>query len=116
MDLFPSEVLQYCTVKIRADSVEGISEGTAFFFLFNMGDGQHIPVLVTNKHVIRGCSAFALLSHQMGPNREPVAGPGIPWTFPEGENAWIPHPNENIDLAIFPVGGPRKFFSVKVSG
>jgi hypothetical protein len=48
------EKLVYSTVRIEADLVDGgVNTGTGFFFgLKEKQDGSHIPVIVTNKHVV----------------------------------------------------------------
>lgn len=52
-----AEQLQYSTVQIESfDSEGGVSTGTGYFFKFkeNPNNRDYIPVIITNKHVIKG--------------------------------------------------------------
>ena len=55
MNLSMTEQFQYITVRIEVElSDGGLSTGTGFFFQLCESEGKHIPVVVTNKHVIAG--------------------------------------------------------------
>lgn len=100
--LSPSEQLLYTTTRIVAELEGGeVCTGTGFFFDFlRLGD-LSVPAIVTNKHVVRGSKKtnFVLNTRTpdgtMAPERISVEAPG--------EHGWIFHPDENIDLCIFPV-------------
>ena len=46
--------LLYATARLTCDNGKGASSvGTAFFFTFKLDDQRSVPVLVTNKHVVK---------------------------------------------------------------
>ena len=50
-----AEFLLLTTIRIETTIPGGISTGTGFFFSLKRDEkqGQHIPVIVTNKHVVK---------------------------------------------------------------
>lgn len=46
-----TEQLMYTTTRLVTS--DGQESGTGFFFSFNFGEGQTVPILITNKHVVR---------------------------------------------------------------
>lgn len=66
MTLSPAEQLAHSTVRIECDlSSGGIGTGTGFFYSLDRSGDQHIPVIVTNKHVVEGAirGRFLLTLH-----------------------------------------------------
>ncbi|MEZ5558644.1 MAG: serine protease [Pseudomonadales bacterium] len=98
------EQLMHATVRIECSlDAGGTSTGTGFFFRF-LDDGvNHVPVIVTNKHVIAGATRGAFHLTRKGPNGDPLLGDHHRVEFDNFQNLWIPHPSEHVDLTVFPV-------------
>lgn len=101
-----SEQLVHSTVRIECQlQNKQWSTGTGFFFNFHfINDGTQFPVIVTNKHVIGNSIIGKFLLTLEDKNGLPIIGEHIPVTIDNFESYWIPHPNENVDLCIMPVG------------
>jgi hypothetical protein len=95
------EKLMHSTVRIectRADGQE--STGTGFFFKF-LDDGKiHVPAIVTNKHVVREFVSGAFHLTRKNADGTPAVGTHLRVEF--GGSLWIEHPDEAVDLAVFP--------------
>ncbi|MEJ0029051.1 MAG: serine protease [Bacteroidota bacterium] len=104
--LDPTEFLINNTIKIECGkTVNGkkvTSSGTGFFFTFNWNNNEYIPVLVTNKHVIKGATNAILYFKEWDSTRHPIYGRTIKITV-NFENAWISHPDTTVDLAVLPM-------------
>lgn len=101
------EQLTHSTIRIECADAKGRrSSGTGFFFMFEPGD-LSFPVIVTNKHVIAGAQTgdlvFTLATAE--DSKKPDIGNLYSFTVPHFEEAWVPHPDPNIDLAAMPVAG-----------
>lgn len=102
MNLTPSEELLYTTTRIESNLADGTScTGTGFFFNF-LNDGRSaVPAVVTNKHVVEGAVTTHFIINTMNsdggiaPERIIIDGPG--------EGSWMPHPDPDVDLCIFPM-------------
>jgi hypothetical protein len=99
----PTEQLLHTTVMIRSTDAHGAtSSGTAFIFnLFNHAD-RAVPVLVTNKHVIKDAAKGFLRLTRKKSDGSPDFGNIIPIEVGQFKDAWIPHPDPRVDLAILP--------------
>ena len=53
-ELTPSEQLAYTTIRIECETQFGTSTGTGFYFDFCQRDGNCVPTIVTNRHVVDG--------------------------------------------------------------
>jgi hypothetical protein len=97
-----TEQLTYSTARIECDVAGGLATGTGFFFRF-LDDGQrHVPVFVTNKHVVEGAARgrFYLT------NKQSDGGPAETFTTLEVNgfaSLWIGHPDQDVDLCVFPL-------------
>jgi hypothetical protein len=97
----PFEMLIYSTLKLETES----GTGTAFFFKFDFTAGNHITVLLTNKHVISGSKTgkmkFAeaqLINKQPNPTDQ-----FFEVEIQDFESKWILHPDPEIDLCALPL-------------
>jgi hypothetical protein len=97
-----TEQLAHSTVRIEVTLTNGdIGTGTGFFFRFLENGSHYVPVVVTNKHVIRDAV--------LGRFHLTVAENGLPGTRHEQvqldqfENRWVPHPDPDIDLVAMPI-------------
>ncbi|HBT4728813.1 S1 family peptidase [Klebsiella quasipneumoniae] len=99
-----SKEIYKSTVRVESDTPGGISVGTAFWFCFRVDGGEKIyPLLVTNKHVVNGAKEVRL---RLNINNK--ANPEVKFhnlTIPAGENAFIMHPDEYVDICVLPIGG-----------
>lgn len=100
-----SEQLLHCTVRIQTVDAGGTSHvGTAFFFSFlKEKDGNHVPALVTCKHVVKGARQGTFHLTVKGTNSLPEVGKHIPITLDKFESRWMPHPDPTIDLCMMPI-------------
>jgi hypothetical protein len=107
MDLAPSEMLQYATVRLDVERLDGTrSFGTAFHFAF-MIDGEFVPVLVTNKHVLDDAQNVRFALHA-GDGEKPIVGSGLPCAIVDVQPGIIWHPAPDVDLAMIATGATVK--------
>lgn len=100
----PAETLMHTTVRLEC-LLEGnrTSTGTGFFFSFKVDDKTHIPLIVTNKHVINQSKVGTFVLTKMNDQGEPILGTTERIVLDNFESLWIKHPAENVDLAVFPI-------------
>ncbi len=79
------------------------STGTGFFFSFKIDDNTHVPLIVTNKHVISRSKAGTFVLTKSTENGEPILGTTERVVLDNFESLWTKHPDENVDLAVFPL-------------
>lgn len=100
----PIELLVHSTVRIECFTESGRGSGTGYFFAFNENNGQHIPCIVTNKHVVHGAKRGILHVTRQGADGGVSLGDYVTFSFDNFEQMWISHPDPAIDLAVFPIG------------
>jgi len=99
--------LLYSTARIEASLGSGSrSVGTAFHFAFKIDERRGLPLLVTNKHVVRGAVRGEFHLHECLRDQEgKVAGPA-PTSFPvsmdDFERQWFMHPDPQVDICVMP--------------
>ena len=104
MNLSITEQLQYVTVRIEVElNNGGISTGTGFFFRLCEKGEQHIPVVVTNKHVVAGGNKGTFKITIANEDGTPNDSEHIDVLLDNIENRFIGHPDPNIDLAVLPI-------------
>jgi len=102
-NLSVTEKMAYSTVRIECETTTGeLATGTGFFYGFAGSDDVHIPVIVTNKHVIADAARgkFHLTIADIEGN--PIDGQHFACVFDNFESRWIPHPDKNVDLCVMP--------------
>lgn len=106
MSLSPLEQLEHSTVRIECDIAgEGVSTGTGFFFALNrQADDRIVPVIITNKHVVQGASKGRFRMTLKDSNGGPRIGVHHSFEIHQFENAWSPHPDDDVDLCAMPIG------------
>ncbi len=107
MNLSISEQLTYSTIRIECiDSNGNQSTGTGYFFKFkvNKETGEHIPVLITNKHVVENAKEGKLIFTKATEDYKPLDTEHYPVTINDFENKWIKHPDNSVDLCVLPIG------------
>jgi Trypsin-like peptidase domain len=104
MPLSVAEQLMHTTVRLECMLTDGRkSTGTGFFFSFQIDAGRHIPLIVTNKHVIEGSVQGTFVLTNRGDDGEPVIGSYESVQLGDFERLWIKHPDPQVDLAVFPL-------------
>lgn len=100
-----ADQLVHTTVHIKCHNAAGQgSSGTGFFFNFcQNGNGQHVPALITNKHVIKDAQFGVFHLNTTDANGGPAHGEHITVPITNFEKGWILHPEDNVDLAAFPL-------------
>src|SRR5690625_3544860 len=101
MNLSISEQLQYSTVRIECEhSNGGMSTGSGYFFKFkeNKESGEHIPVVITNKHVINGAIRGKLILTTMNAKGMPLDTKHFSINIENFESYWRKHPDSDVDL------------------
>lgn len=96
-----SEQLCYSTVRVECELRTGeLSTGTGFFFRFleDKISGTYVPVVITNKHVVRNSIKGRLIISKANENGEPIDTEHFRMFFSDFENFWKLHPDPNVDL------------------
>lgn len=100
----PAETLMHTTVRLEcALNDQRVSTGTGFFFSFKIDDNTHVPVIVTNKHVINNSNVGTFVLTKSNDQGEPILGSTERVVLDNFESLWLKHPEENVDLAVFPI-------------
>ena len=98
--------LPFCTVQLV---FEGSNAGSATGFFFNFEvEGQNVPCLVTNAHVVEGADKASACFHVKWPGEVFSLGNVATGFFAGFEKGWLKHPA--VDLAIFPFLGVNAQF------
>ncbi|HEY9809655.1 MAG TPA: serine protease [Halomicronema sp.] len=100
----PAEILMHTTVRLECElSNGGVSTGTGFFFSFRVDDQLEVPVIVTNKHVINNSKTGAFVLTKSDTQGQPIIGETERIILDSFESLWVKHPEDNVDLAVFPI-------------
>lgn len=101
----PSEHLIHTTIRIMTKKSNGATEyGTGFFFSFSgPEEGSVIPVIVTNKHVVKDSYEGELVFSLSDSTGKYLPQKNYPYHFIEFSKAWTPHPDNNVDLCVMPI-------------
>lgn len=98
--------LLFTTAMVRSQLGPGlISTGTSFFYDGYLGDpnsGVSLPMLVTNKHVIRDATT-GTVRFLRAENGKPSLGNSLEVSFQESD--WVGHPDPDVDVAAVAIGG-----------
>lgn len=98
--------MQYSTVRIECIHSGGVvSTGTGYFFKFreNKESGQYVPVVITNKHVIKNSTKGKLIftiKNKSGYLDDTVHYHLEVKNF---ESYWKNHPDSEVDLCAMPI-------------
>jgi V8-like Glu-specific endopeptidase len=104
MPLSPAEQLAQSTVRIECEvSGEGISTGTGFFYSLDRLADQHVPVVVTNKHVVANATKGRFLLTLQDSTGGPAIGSHQAFELNSFEQRWTPHPDATVDLCAMPL-------------
>lgn len=102
--------LMFSTVRIECTELRNEKEvlvsGTGFILdFFRDSQGNKVPVLVCNKHVIKNSIHGEFVFNRADNEGRLIYGQPTPCSFDEFSRLWIFHPDPGIDLAIMPIGG-----------
>lgn len=99
-----SEALIHSTIRIVCKTENSISCGTGFFFQFSTDTpGAMIPVIVTNKHVVENAISGQLIFSLCDAEKNYLPGKTHTYSINNFKQAWIFHPDANVDLCVFPI-------------
>lgn len=121
--LFPSEQLAHSTVRIECQMGDGTTgTGSGFFYNFAKLGDQHVPAIVTNKHVVFGSKIGKFSLTLCSAAGTPVVGKHITVELDQFESRWISHPDQDVDLCAMPIAplltkaskGGQSFFYVSL--
>jgi len=73
-----------------------------FFYQYNLNN-YNIPVIVTNKHVIKNGISGKFMFSIVDEKNNIIEGKKHEVIITEFEKAWILHPDNNVDLCIMPI-------------
>ena len=109
------EQLSFSTVRIEATLPDGsISTGTGFFYAIKL-EGKHIPLIITNKHVIENSTIGKLRFTLKDESGEPDYRNHFDCQITDFEDAWTNHPDPDIDLCAMPIAEVQKLTVEKTS-
>ncbi len=98
-----SEILTYATVRIECELHDGgRSTGTGYFFHFLREEKQHVPAIVTNRHVDAGAARGRFFITEAGHSGEPLSS-HVEITLENFEQLWVGHPQPDVDLTVLPI-------------
>ena len=100
-----SELLTHTTTRIEGDLKNNkTSVGTGFFFNFRNGDVD-IPVIITNKHVIKDCYNLRYTFNESDEKKGRINDKHLNVTMDEitMKKMIVLHPEDDVDLCAIPV-------------
>ena len=100
-----NEQLAYSTVRIVCETVSGeIATGSGYFFKFKNDPerGEFVPVVITNKHVVKGARKGTII-FTVSKNGEPIDVEHFEISIDNFEFFWKGHPDEDVDLCAMPI-------------
>ncbi len=106
MSLSMMEQLCFSTVRIETIDLNGNSySGTGFIFNLSIDDkGNVVPLIITNKHVVKGMTKGIFIFTERDENNNPNYKKHFPINIESGfEHNWIMHPDPYIDLCAMPI-------------
>jgi len=102
--LSTAEMLAHTTVRLECEKSDGsISVGTGFFYKCAEHGQEHVPVIITNKHVIAGAIKGRFLLTMKDSDGKPKLGSTVPVVLDDFESRWYLHPDKHIDLCAMPL-------------
>jgi hypothetical protein len=103
MNLSPAERLAHSTVRIECDLTDGLATGTGFFYSLNRQADQHVPVIITNKHVVEGAVKGRFVVTLQNSVGEPDVGTNYRFELDNFQSFWRSHPDPSVDLCAMPI-------------
>ncbi len=106
MKLTLTEQLAYATVRIECKTKENQSfTGTGYLFRFKLNEetGSYIPVVITNKHVVRNAYEGRIIFSKADEQGNPDDRNHFGLFLSNFENMWRMHPDADVDLCAMPI-------------
>jgi hypothetical protein len=99
-----AERLIHSTIRLEVQRADGVlATGSGFFFQFSIDENTHLPVIFTNKHVVRGAAKGRFSLNVLGPDGLPARGSHVKIEMDQFESRWVPHPSPDVDLCCMPI-------------
>ena len=106
MELSVSEQLMYTTVRIECQYADGAyGTGTGFFFRFleNKAEKSFVPVVITNKHVVKDAIKGRLIFCTKKADGMPDDNNHFALYVDDFEKFWKMHRSTDVDLCAMPL-------------
>ena len=98
------EQLCFSTTRIETKDANGNGySGTGFFFSYKLNESKIVPLIVTNKHVVRGMTTGMFKLTKADANGNPIHKDHFQIQIDKFEQSWLFHPDNNVDLCVLPV-------------
>lgn len=98
------EQLCFSTTRIETKDTNGNSySGTGFFFSLKLDENRSVPLIVTNKHVVRGMTTGLFRLTKADTNGSPIHKEHFQIQIDQFEQGWTFHPDNDVDLCVFPL-------------
>ena len=98
------EQLCFSTTRIETFDSNGNSYfGTGFFFRIEFDGNKIAPLVVTNKHVVRGMTKGLFRLTKADSNGNPIHKDHFQIEIDQFEQGWLFHPDNDVDLCVLPV-------------
>jgi len=112
-ELTTAEQLLHTTIRIETKTPVGDYTGTGFFFSFHndLKTSKHIPVIITNKHVVKDADTGKLRFSLKDTAGNPIPGKFSDLKIDNFEARWIKHPENDIDLCALPIANIHREIS-----
>jgi len=100
----PVDLLAHSTVRIECEFADGtVGTGTGFFFSMRKNETKHVPVIVTNRHVVDGATVGRFIVTLQAADGSPALGNLQGFELGEFQANWRFHPDPTIDLCAMPL-------------
>jgi len=98
------EQLTRSTVRLESKlSTGGTSTGSGFYMHLLASGNDAVPVIITNKHVIKNATTAKIHVTLRDKDGEPDPNQHMTYDIPNFEAQCIKHPDPDVDLAAFPI-------------
>lgn len=98
---------QLCFSTIRLQTYNNIGQsfcGSGFFYNLQMDEKTIIPLIVTNKHVVRGMTKGLFRFTKADADGNPIHKEHFTINYEDNfEKSWYFHPDANVDLCVLPI-------------
>ncbi|WP_460154982.1 S1 family peptidase [Pseudomonas sp. S1_F04] len=106
----PATKISLCTVRLECQGPTSTSVGTGYLYGFQIKDDEIFPVLVTNKHVVRGRTRLNIefnvikQGDEVCEDASAVSEERVATAINNLADIVIMHPDEAVDLCVIPLG------------
>lgn len=109
-ELSVTEQIAYSTVRIscKGPSIKGESVGTGFILNLSENKGTSAPVIVTNKHVVRGATEGSFRFVSKDATNKPNPNNHVSLQITNFQKVLILHPDKDVDLCCIMFGALLK--------